>query len=76
MLDIMMEYYLIKRNFIISILFLIQHNYILSRHSSVRKKHLTSVAKDRILIRHQPLNIITKIQIIGCKDFFCIHYFI
>ena len=31
MLDIMKEYYLIKSNFIISILFLIQHNRILSR---------------------------------------------
>ena len=37
MLDIMIEYYLIKRNFIISILFLIQHNCILSRLSSVQK---------------------------------------
>ena len=41
MLDIMIEYYLIKRNLIISILFLIQHNFILSRHSSVQKKNLT-----------------------------------
>ena len=27
---------------------------------------MTSVAKDRILVRHQPLNNIRKIQIIGC----------
>ena len=31
MSNIMIEFYLIKRNFIISILFLIQHNCILSR---------------------------------------------
>ena len=31
MLDIMIEYYLIKRNLIISIFFPIEHNYILSR---------------------------------------------
>ena len=30
---------------------------------------MTSVAKDRILIRHQSLNEITKIQILGCKYF-------
>ena len=34
-LDIMIEHYLIKRNLIISILFLIQHNRILSQRSSV-----------------------------------------
>ena len=30
---------------------------------------MTSVEKDRILVRHQPLNNIIKIQIIGCKFF-------
>ena len=30
---------------------------------------MTSVAKDHILVRHQPLNKITKIQILGCKYF-------
>ena len=30
---------------------------------------MTSVSKDRILIRHQPHNKITKIQILGCKYF-------
>ena len=30
---------------------------------------MTSVVKDRILVRHQPLNKITKIQILGCKYF-------
>ena len=36
-LDIMIECYLIKRSLIISILFLFQHNRILSRLSSVQK---------------------------------------
>ena len=35
MRDIMKEYYQIRRNLIISILFLIQHNCILSRRSSI-----------------------------------------
>ena len=30
---------------------------------------MKSVAKDRILVRHQSLNKITKIQILGCKYF-------
>ena len=67
--DIMKKYYQKKRNFIISILFLIQHNHILSRLTGVYKKHMTSVAKDLILVRHQTLNKITKIQIVGCKYF-------
>ena len=66
--DIMIEYYQIKINLITSILFLFQHNCILSR-AVVYKKHMTSVAKDLILIRHQPLNKITKILILGCKYF-------
>ena len=33
------------------------------------KKHMTSVAKDHSLIRHQPFNRIIIIQIIGCKYF-------
>ena len=33
--DIMKKYYQIQRNLIISILFLIQHNFILSRLSSI-----------------------------------------
>ena len=37
MQDIMKKFYQIKRNLIISILFLIQHNCILSRGSSVQK---------------------------------------
>ena len=37
MQDTMIEFYLIKRNLIISILFLIQRNCILSRLSSVQK---------------------------------------
>ena len=57
-----------KKNFIISF-FLIQHNGILSRLTECIKKHLTSVAKDRILVRHQPLNKITKIQTLGCEYF-------
>ena len=57
-----------ERNSSFSILFLIQHNCILSR-LVVYKKPLTSVAKDLILVQHQPLNEITKIQTIGCKYF-------
>ena len=30
---------------------------------------MTSVAKDHFLVRHQPLNKITKIQILGCEYF-------
>ena len=30
---------------------------------------MTSVAKDRTLVRHHPVNKITKIQILGCKNF-------
>ena len=37
MQDITIEFYHIKRNHIISILFLIQYNFILSRLSSVQK---------------------------------------
>ena len=55
--DIMIEFYLRKRNLTIS------------RLSSVQKRHMTSVAKDHILIRHQPVNKITIIQIIGCNYF-------
>ena len=65
----MQKYYQIRRNLIISILFLIQYNYMFSRLIGVYKKHLTSVAKDHILVGHHPLNKITKIQILGCKYF-------
>ena len=61
MQDIMKRYYQLNRNLIISILFLVEHNCILSRLTEYIKKHMTSVAKDRILVRHQPLNKITKI---------------
>ena len=37
MQDIMIEYYLIKRNLIISILLLTQHNCLISRRSSIQK---------------------------------------
>ena len=62
-------------NFIIYYIFLyiIIYNFIISRLSSEQKKHMTSVAKDHTLIRHQPLNIlspkITILQIIGCNCF-------
>ena len=45
--DIMKNYYLIRRNLMISILFLIQHNCILSQRSSI-KKHMTSVTQDAL----------------------------
>ena len=57
-------------------MFLIQHNCILSRLVAY-KKHVTSVAKDLILVRNQPLNKIIKIQILGCKYFllFSLNFF-
>ena len=78
MSDIMIEIYQIKINLIISILFLIQHNCILSRLTECIKKHLTSVAKDRTRLRRiYPIQNHNKPHtpgiIINYLIFYCIH---
>ena len=53
MQDIMKKYYQIKRNLIISILFLIQHNYILSRQVVYKKAFDISRKGSHQVVRHQ-----------------------